>query len=66
MSIESACAEILGPEVAHAIITDHGVYWAVAVAMAAATVSDDPAALAAIDRFRATSGIRMQMGRRPL
>jgi len=53
MTIEEACASILGPETAHAIILGQGIQWAVVAAMAAATTDDDPEALAAIDRHRA-------------
>ncbi len=48
LTIEEACASILGDELAHSIIMDMGVHWAVVAAMADARTSDDPAALAAI------------------
>lgn len=51
MTIEEACAEILGAQIAHAIITTQGVRWAVVAAMADARTSDNPAALAAIDEW---------------
>ena len=51
MKIEQACHVILGDELAHSIIMDMGVEWAVVAAMAQATTDDDPAALAAIDAY---------------
>jgi hypothetical protein len=53
MSIEQACAAILGTEAAGAILRDQGVRWAVVAAMAVAKRSDDPDALDAINRYRA-------------
>lgn len=48
MSIEEACFSILGDRVAHDIINEMGVHWAVVAAMSSATTADDPAAIAAI------------------
>lgn len=50
MSLEDACAAILGDEAAAAVMLDMGLQWTVVAAMAAARPSDDPAALAAIDK----------------
>lgn len=52
MTIEDACRVILGESAADAIIRDHGVHWAVVGAMTVAKTSDDPRALAAINRWR--------------
>lgn len=45
MTIEEAVHSILGGEVAHAIIADMGVHWAVVAAVAKATTADDPEAI---------------------
>lgn len=48
MSTEEACYSILGAELAHAIIADQGLSWAVVAAMAEATTDDNPEAIAAL------------------
>lgn len=48
MTIEEACHSILGGEVAHAIITEQSLEWAIVAAMAAARTSHPPEAIAAI------------------
>ena len=49
MTIDEACAAILGDETATAIALDQGLHWAVVAAMAAAKTSDDPRAISAIN-----------------
>ena len=53
MTIHEAVHAILGDRLAHAIIADQGIHWAVVAAMAQATTDDDPRALAAINAWRA-------------
>ena len=48
MTAEEACHAILGDELAHSIISDMGVGWAVVAAMADATTDDDPEAIEAL------------------
>ena len=45
MNVETACHIILGDKLAHSIISDMGVHWAVIAAMAKATTADDPQAI---------------------
>ncbi len=53
MNIREACCSIMGEKLARTIIADQGIHWAVVAAMAEAKTSDNPAALAAIDTWRA-------------
>lgn len=53
MNIREAVASIIGESLASAIIADQGIHWAVVAAMAEATTSDDPKAIAAINTWRA-------------
>jgi len=53
MNIREACSSIIGDDLARSIIDDMGIHWAVVAAMAEAKTSADPAALAAIDAWRA-------------
>ncbi len=52
MTLEEAVFAILGDETGHAIIADMGVHWAVVAAVAAATTSDDPKAIATIREWK--------------
>lgn len=51
MTIEDACAAIMGRDLADKIIVDQGLPWAVVAAMCQATTDDDPEALAAINKW---------------
>jgi hypothetical protein len=53
MTIEEALFSVLGDKVAHGIISEMGIHWAVVAAMAKAKTSDDPRALAAIRAWNA-------------
>jgi len=53
MKIEEAVHHILGDEIAHSIISDMGIHWAVVTAMAQATTDHSKDALAAIDLYNA-------------
>ena len=53
MNIREACTSIMGEKLARAVIADQGIHWAVVAAMAEAKISDDPAAIAAIDAWNA-------------
>lgn len=51
MTIETACALIMGDELAHSIITDMGLHWAVVAAMAEAKTTDDPEAIRTLREY---------------
>ena len=48
MNIREACSSIMGEKLARSIIADMGIHWAVAAAMAEATVGDEPIAIQTI------------------
>ena len=48
MTIEQAVSAIIGDELAHDIIIDQGIHWAVVAAMAEAKTTDDSVAIATI------------------
>lgn len=51
MTIEDACARIIGRDLAQAIIRSQGINWCVVAAMAEARTSDDPTALYTIRQW---------------
>ena len=51
MTIQEACASIMGRKLAEAITNDQGIHWCVVAAMAEARVSDDPRALATLRKW---------------
>lgn len=61
MTLDEALAIILGPKIAHDITMAQGQHWAVVAAMAAATMDDDPKAIAILRahaKARSTGGGR--------
>lgn len=48
MDIETALATILGDKLAHDIIADQSIQWAVVAAMSHSTLDDDPEAIQTI------------------
>jgi hypothetical protein len=53
MTIEQACASIMGKKLSNSIIADQGIAWCVVAAMAQATTADDPVALHTIRAWNA-------------
>lgn len=53
MTIEEACASIMGEKLAAAIIADQGIRWCIVAAVAQATTADDPVALHTIRAYMA-------------
>jgi hypothetical protein len=62
MTIEEAVQAILGDDIARTIITKQGIHWAVIAAMAAAGpgTRNDPAAIAAINKWNAEQKAALQ------
>lgn len=51
MTLEQACAAVLGKKAAEAIIKDQGLAWCAVAAIAAAKTSDPPQALKALRSY---------------